>query len=125
LGFYLGNCWGESNPDIDERAVSWQTWETSLGVKGTVQGDQDWGKIEVTDELIYYGSIVDSETTFVKTFIVYRDKYGTGSGVVDISIRGSDIIFSQHDGSPSWEAYTAPISRAWRYVQLKMVYVSE
>jgi hypothetical protein len=94
-------------------------------VKGTIQGDQDWGKMEVTDELIYYGSVVDSETEFVKIFTIWKDKYGTGSGVVEISIRGSNTIFGQHDGSLSWEAYTAPVSRAWRYVQLKMVYVSE
>ena len=38
---------------------------------------------------------------------------------VALAIRGSASTFSAFDVSPSWEAYTAPVAHAWRYVQVK------
>jgi hypothetical protein len=64
--------------------------------------------------------VANSETPFNKTFTVQRDKYGTGNGVVTISIRGSVNIFSQHDINPTWEVYSTPVTRGWQYVQIKV-----
>lgn len=108
----------------DERAVSWQTWETAPGVKGNVQGNIDWGKLEISAGNTYYGPVVDSETTDEKRFTTQANKYGIGEGTIEVSIRGSLNIFGQHDISPDWEVYSTEIARVWRYIQIKIVFVA-
>jgi len=89
-----------------------------------VDGDANWGKAHVEESVPCYGSVVDTGDASEKKFTVIRDKYGTGSGNVTIYIRGDTSSFAQHDVSPEWAVYNAPIVRTWQYVQLKMVYTS-
>jgi hypothetical protein len=88
----------------------------------TVQGDQDWGQAEIADGTPGYGHVVNYGSDAARTFTVTRDKYETGSGTVDIFIRGSASPFDQHDGTPTWNAYAGPTLQSWQYVQLRMDY---
>jgi hypothetical protein len=45
-------------------------------------------------------------------------KYGTNLGTYTRYIRGSASSFLWNDGTPSWTAYTGPVTQAWRYVQV-------
>jgi hypothetical protein len=117
-----GVWWGEQFPV--EQPVTWQRWESAPGVPLTTTGDSAWGKAVVEDGTPIVGHVVDTGDESTKTFTVTRDKYGTGSGNITISIRGSNALFGQHDGSPSWATYSGPTSQAWRYVQIKMEYAA-
>jgi hypothetical protein len=85
-----------------------------------VVDDADWGKLQVTSGTPDYSPVVDrgeaSETVFTGTI----NKYGAGSGSVNVFIRGSGTAFGQHDVSPAWQAYTAPVQQFWRYIQVKL-----
>lgn len=117
-----GVWWGEQFPV--EQPVTWQRWESAAGVPLTTTGDTNWGKAEVFDGTPIVGHVVDTGDSLSKTFTVTRDKYGTGSGNVTISIRGSATSFGQHDGSPAWSTYTTPTTQTWRYVQVKLEYAA-
>ncbi len=119
---YGGTCWGEQTPDVDEEPKSWQYWEISEGVSGTIQGDQNWGKLEVSESSPVLGSVEDSGTVNNKQFTLQLNKYGTGSGTPATYIRGNTTVFTQHAISPDWETYVGAINRAWRYVQAKLEY---
>jgi len=68
-----------------------------------------------------YGLVEDTGDTSPKSFAVTRDKYGTGSGSVEVWIRGSATSFDPDNPiTPTYEEYAAPITRSWRYVQLLM-----
>ena len=72
------------------------------------------GEVGVSD-------VVDLQLNTEKTFTLTRDAYGDGDGNVKISIRGQLGAFLWGDGEPpNWEVYTIPITRTWRYVQLKI-----
>lgn len=89
-----------------------------------MQGDPDWGKVEVVDGTPIYSEVVDTGDTSSKTFTLTRDKYEAGSGSVTISIRGSATSFTRFAGTPTWTEYTAPTNQPWRYVQAKMEFVA-
>jgi hypothetical protein len=93
-----------------------------VGVPGIVEGDADWGKMEVSEGSPLYGSIVDTQTISAKRITVLKNKYGIGSGNVLVYIRGSASVFSQFDITPAWSLYSTVVTQAWRYVQLKMEY---
>lgn len=86
----------------------------------TVAGDADWGKLQVTDGTPDYGPVVDRGEANEQIFTVTLNKYGSGSGAVNVFIRGSAAGFAQHDVSPAWQAYTEPVQDAWRYIQVKL-----
>ena len=112
--------WGEELLVSDP--LSWQEWEVSSGVKGTVFTDNDWGKLLIRDGIPLYSSVKDTGDTTNRSIIVARDLYGTGEGNTMVSIRGSATTFSQHDVLPAWDHYIAPVTKDWRFVQLKLEY---
>lgn len=88
----------------------------------TITGDSDWGKLRVGSIGGEYGAsgvMVYPDATH-KLFTLTRDAYGSGSGNVKLSIRGQATSFLWDDGSPSWEEYTAPVVKTWRYIQIKV-----
>jgi hypothetical protein len=115
-----GICWGEQNPDPGEERRSWPSWEVSLGVPVTVQGDPAWGKCEVEDGTSVFGNVANLGNSNTRTYVVEVDKYGLGSGNVDVYIRGSTSVFLRHAASPSWALYSGPTEQDWQYVQLRM-----
>ena len=116
--------WGEAAPDADEQDLSWSLWQTAPATPVVVSGDGSWGKLTAYSGETCYSSVVDMGSSAARHFTVQRDKYGTGSGNVTISIRGSATSFAQHDGSPSWSTYTVVVTQTWRYVQLKIEYAA-
>jgi len=90
-----------------------------------VTGDANWGRMVVEDGSPCIGPVVEMGDADAKTITAQRDKYATGgggTGTVTIWVRGSATWFLRDDVSPSWEEYTVPISRAWRYAQWKLEY---
>jgi hypothetical protein len=122
--FPVGIAWGEQTPTDEETPLAWTLWKDGADGAVTVVGDASWGQLEVVTGTAVYGSVIDIGSTALKTFSVTRDKYGTGSGNVAISIRGSDTSFAQLDVSPSWAAYSAPTQQTWQYVQLKLEFAA-
>lgn len=115
---YLGIAWGEENPD--ETPESWDTWDDGAAGAINIEGDPDWGTFMFEASEIGHGPVKDLGDADTKIFMITLDKYGTGSGVPTVYIRGSATTFSQDDGSPSWEEYTVPTQKEWRYVQVKL-----
>lgn len=110
-------------PDPGEQPLSWQLWESSPGIKGTVQGDPNVGQLLVFDATALLSSVVDMGDAASKLLTVLRDKYGgLGSGNVTIRIRGAPTPFGQHDVVPSWVPYTGPTVQPWQYAQVKCEY---
>jgi len=114
-------AFGEQTPLAGEVAKSWQNWHLIDGV--SIDGDADWGKLKL-------GSIggdyavnnpVDLVTEEDKQLTITRDLYGDGSGNIKVSIRGQANSFNWDDGEPpSWEEYTVPVNKSWRWVQTKV-----
>lgn len=113
-------AWGEESPDAGTEPLSWQRWQTAADTPVTVDGDPDWGSCEVNEGTPAYGDVIDTGDALTKEFTVTTNVYDTGTGDAVISVRGSDTVFAQHDLTPAWTGYAAPITRDWRYVQLKM-----
>lgn len=116
-----GYCWGEENPT--ENPESWDTWSDGAAGSPDIDGDADWGKIKLRHEFgdIGHGPVKDLGSVLTRMITVTIDKYGAGSGSYAIYIRGQATTFNQDDGSPSWELYSAPINKDWRYIQVKLV----
>jgi len=57
--------------------------------------------------------------------MVQKDKYGTGSGIVKIYVRGDSASFDHHAALPAWSKYTNSFTESWRYIQLKLAYELE
>jgi len=112
---------------VGEDARPWPEWREEGGGAVTVQGNADWGRMEVGDSVACYSPVVEMGDADSKTISATRDRYATGgggTGTVTIWVRGSATIFNRDAGSPSWAEYTAPVIQAWRYVQWKLVFVS-
>jgi len=117
-----GIAFGEQNPTEKEVAVSWQTWSDGSGGIPLVSGDQDWGRLALTT-LGGQGrsAVYDLYNEDLRKYTVTLNRYGAGMGDATLQIRGSTSSFIQDDVSPDWEDYTIPITRSWRYVQVREV----
>lgn len=112
---------GEQNPTEGETPVSWATWSDGAAGSPTISGDADWGKLELAIGEEGRSAVYDiGADGYDHIFIVNENVYGTGQGTATLQIRGSAASFNQDDGEPpNWENYTAPITRSWRYVQIR------
>jgi hypothetical protein len=114
-------AFGEQNPLQGEIAISWQTLTDGAGSPPTVIGDSDWGKIEldITEEgrsRVYdFGDATEREHTLTE------DRYGTGQGTATLQLRGQATIFLQDAASPSWEDYSVPVAKTWRFMQVRAI----
>jgi len=63
--------------------------------------------------------VCDTGDAYSKVFTVTENRYGDGQGAATLQIRGSTDAFDTNDETPEWEGYTEPITRAWRYVQVR------
>jgi len=59
----------------------------------------------------------------LRAYTITENRYGAGANPENatLQIRGSSTSFDQDDVSPDWEDYSIPISRNWRYVQIREV----
>jgi hypothetical protein len=115
-------AWGVLAPTSGETPLSWERWETAVGVQAPITGDPNWGQIDVVDGTPVFSSVVDMGDASTKTVTVALNTYGTGSGGVTLGIRGSATPFTAFDVAPAWIPYTAPVTHAWRYVQVRATY---
>jgi hypothetical protein len=115
-----GLAFGEETPTMSESAVSWQTWSDGAGSTQDVSGDQDWGKLSVAFTEEGRSAVYDFSVSQTRTITLTENRYGTGQGTATLQIRGHDSTkFNQDDASPSWETYSAPIGKTWRYIQVR------
>jgi hypothetical protein len=113
-------AYGEESPTAGETPVSWQTWSDGAAGIPLVEGDQDWGKLALPLTGAEGRSAVrDMGSSMTRIYTLTENLYGTGSGSARLEIRGDTTSFLQDDTAPVWEAYSAPISRNWRYVQIR------
>jgi hypothetical protein len=115
-------AWGEENPLAGEEPISWQTWSDGAGSPPTVSGDPDWGKMQLDVGEQGRSGVVDIGNANERTYELDENVYGTGSGVATLQIRGDINVFTQDSAEPpNWENYTVPITRTWRYVQVREI----
>jgi len=114
-----GKAFGVQSPNQGEDAVSWATWSDGAGGAPSVIGDADWGKLSL-DASGEEGrsAVYDHGSVATRTYTLTEHRYGTGDTEPVLQIRGSVTSFLQDAAVPVWEEYTAPIQRAWRYVQV-------
>jgi len=99
--------------------VSWQTWSDGAAGQPTIIGDQDWGKIELDLNDEGRSRVYDFGSVGSRTITVTENRYGTGQGTATLQIRGQNTTFNQDDIGPSWENYTTPVNRSWRFIQVR------
>jgi hypothetical protein len=106
--------------DADEEAQEWPRFQTAADTPIEVTGDADWGKAKIYDGSPGLSNVLDLGSSTSRTITVTQNKYGTGD-TGTVYIRGHDsVIFGQHAGTPSWEVYSAPVAKTWRYIQLRL-----
>ena len=117
-----GLAWGEETPTESEIAAPWSVWSDGAGGTPTITGDQDWGilSIDTIDE--GRSNVYDFGNSVSRTYTLTLNRYGSGTGTPVVQIRGQNTSFLQDDGSPSWETYSAPVAKTWRYVQVRIDY---
>ncbi len=116
-------AFGEESPSGGEDPVKWTTFSDGAGGSPEITGDADWGKIEVEYTEVAHSRVYDFTDSVSRTITLTKDVYGSGSGNPTIQIRGHDSTsFDQDDGTPTWENYTAPIAKTWRYIQVRVTY---
>jgi len=120
--FAYGLIWGEQSPTNKEDRYSWTVWDNGSGSTNTIVGDANWGQLQLTNTQVAHSNVVQVGSTGInRSFAISQNKYGsTHNGSFTLKIRGSDTIFTQDAGSPSWETYTTMIIRQWAFVQLRL-----
>jgi hypothetical protein len=64
--------------------------------------------------------VIDTGNAKNKTITISTDRYGTGVGIGAVYIRGQATSFAQGAALPSWEEYTTPVAKTWRWIQVKL-----
>jgi hypothetical protein len=120
----LGLCWGYATPDSPEEPLSWITCQLDDGSSVVVSGDANWGAVEIAEGEPVVTPVEDTGSTASKLIEAGLNKYTGSTGNSVLSIRGQATPFLMHDASPSWETYSEPVSKTWRYIQAKIEYAA-
>ena len=117
-----------------------KVWGKNEGLSGLDWEDATDGWLLATSARLYptndgfgriaFDSRVDSAYTLSKVIdtartnnIITISHTPNPSGYV-VRVRGRSTTFNQTDLSPTWETYSSRISRAWRYMQLRIDYIT-
>jgi hypothetical protein len=118
----MSKAFGEQNPTQGEDPVSWQTWSDGTAEIPNIIGNVDWGKLSLQQTGAEGRSLVyDLGSSKTRTFTLTENRYGTGAESATIQIRGDTSLILQDDLFPVWETYTVPISKGYRYVQVRAI----
>lgn len=118
----MSKAFGEQNPIQGEDAVSWQTWSDGVGGIPTITGDANWGKLNLDLSGEEGRSVVyDLGSTITRLFTLEENRYGSGTGVAILQIRGDTTSFTQDSNLIGWEDYSGPVLHGWRYVQIREI----
>ena len=117
-----GLAWGEETPTQSEVASPWNNWSDGAGGLPTITGDQRWGVLSIDTPDEGRSAVYDFGSSTSRTYTLTLNRYGTGSGTPVVQIRGQNTSFNQDDASPSWETYSTPVAKTWRYVQVRIDY---
>lgn len=117
-----GLAWGEESPTEGEIAAPWSVWSDGAGGTPTITGDQDWGILSIDTDDEGRSNVYDFSNFVSRTYTLTLNRYGSGSGTPVVQIRGQNTSFLQDDVSPSWETYSVPVAKTWRYVQVRIDY---
>jgi len=99
--------------------MAWTVWSNGAGGSPTIQYGS-YGKLLLETTEIGHSSVIDTGSTISKVITITRNRYGAGVGSAPIYIRGQATSFTQDAASPSWEAYSAPVAKTWRWIQVKL-----
>jgi len=117
----MSKAFGEQNPTQGETAVSWQTWSNGAGSIPNVVGDPDWGKLSLQlSGAEGRSAVYDHGSAVSRKYTLTENRYGTGAEDAILQIREDTVSFLQDDVLPAWEDYTVPVSKTWRYVQVRL-----
>ena len=89
------------------------------------QYGNDWGRIKLETTDVGHSDVIDTGNVLSKVLTISTDRYGTGVGIGAIYIRGQATSFLQDAVNPSWEEYTIPVAKTWRWMQVKLAGPSE
>jgi hypothetical protein len=117
-----GLAWGEETPTESEIAAPWSVWSDGAGGTPTITGDQDWGILSIDTADEGRSNVYDFGDSVSRTYTLTLNRYGSGTGTPVVQIRGQNTSFLQDDVSPSWETYSTPVAKTWRYVQVRIDY---
>jgi hypothetical protein len=106
---------------MGETPVSWQTFSDGAAGVPTIVGDADWGKLYLDPGEEGRSAVYDMGSGVDCIWVVTENRYGTGQGWATLQIRGDTNPFNQDDALPDWENYAEPITRGWRYVQVREI----
>jgi hypothetical protein len=117
-----GLAFGEEDPTQGEVGSPWTQWSDGSGGLPTITGDEDWGLLSLETSEEGRGAVYDFGDGVERTYVLTLNRYGSGSGAPVIQVRGQGTTFNQDDVSPSWETYSVPVAKTWRYVQVRILY---
>jgi hypothetical protein len=117
-----GLAWGEESPNQGEVATPWNNWSDGAGGLPTIIDSQLWGALSVESAEEGRSQVYDFGSSTSRTYTLTLNRYGSGSGTPVVQIRGQNTSFNQDDISPSWETYSTPVAKTWRYVQVRITY---
>jgi hypothetical protein len=98
--------------------LRWDLWRTAAGA--TARYDTVYGKLRMYDGEEFYSDVRDFGTITTAYLAIEYDKYADGVGDGTVEFRGSDTLFAWDSSLPSWETYMEPVSKYWRYIQLRL-----
>jgi len=80
------------------------------------------GKLQLGVTEDFVSNVLDRGVVSIKLLTISFDDYASGSGSGTLYWRGHNTIrFNKEDVTPSWEEYTSPANKTWRYIQVRMV----
>lgn len=115
----LGYTWGEQTPS-PESAIEWTEWE----VKETGADARDsgaWGILRLAVNEEFVSDVKDLGSAESRNLALSYDDYASGLGSGTLYWRGQAASFFQDDdevSGPTWELYSVPTNKSWRYVQV-------
>jgi len=116
-----GVAFGEESPTEGETPSPWLEWSDGSG--GT-PGTDNWGTMCLNTAEEAWSPVWHHGDGSSQTLTITLGRYAadpSGQGIFTTYIRGQATLFSQDDGSPSWELYTAPTDKTWEYTQVRLV----